>query len=83
MGATAWNVVKDVVLFVVGIGGIVYQLVTGRVDFALLAVFTAMTGVPGLTNLLALLRPGSGIDSPPSPSPSGESGSESSPPSRR
>jgi hypothetical protein len=78
MGAQAWVIVKDVVLFTVGIGGIIYQLVTGTVDVALLAVFTAMTGVPGLTNLLSLLRPGPATGSPSSSSAPGPSGSDSS-----
>lgn len=69
-------VAKDVALFVVGLGGIVYQLVTGRVDVALLAVFTAMTGVPGLTNLISLLR-GLDTSAPPSPSLQPPSASDS------
>ena len=62
------EVAKDVTLFVVGLGGIIFQLVTGEVNFALLAVFTAMTGVPGLTNLVLLIRGGYVTDSPPSTS---------------
>jgi hypothetical protein len=69
-------VAKDLVLFLVGLGGIVYQLLTGNVDIALLAVFTAMTGVPGVTNLISLLR-GLGTSSLPSSSPSPSSESES------
>jgi hypothetical protein len=68
MSGQAWTITKDVALFVAGLGGIVYQLLTGEVDIALLTVFTAMTGVPGLTNLVSLLRNGSGITSPPSTS---------------
>lgn len=56
-------VAKDLILFVVGLGGIIFQLVTGQVNFALLAVFTAMTGVPGLTNMISLLRGGFGTAS--------------------
>lgn len=60
------TVAKDVLLFVGGMVGIAYQTVTGHVNFALLAVFTAMTGVPGLTNMISLIR---GSDTkPPSPS---------------
>jgi len=72
--------VKDVMLFAVGLGGIVYQLVTDAVNVPLLMVFTAMTGVPGLTNLVSLIRGGFVTDSsrstsppPPSPTDSGPS----------
>lgn len=58
------SIIRDVILFIVGVGGIVYQLITGEVNFALLAVFTAMTGVPGLTNMISLLRGGLGTVSP-------------------
>lgn len=74
-----WVVAKDVTLFVVGVGGIVYQLLSGDVNVALLAVFTAMTGVPGLTNLLSLVRGGLDTSSPSSTSPSPVSESESQP----
>lgn len=56
-------VTKDIILFVLGVGGIVYQLVTGNVNFGLLAVFTAMAGVPGVTNMISLLRGGFGTGS--------------------
>lgn len=76
MSVHGWNVTKDVALFAVGLGGIVYQQVTGQVDVALLAVFTAMTGVPGLTNLLSLLR-GSGTASSRSTGPLSDSAPDS------
>lgn len=72
-------VAKDSLLFTVGLGGIVYQLLTGRVDVALLAVFTAMTGVPGLTNLVSLLRGDSDTSGTRSPSPSRPSPPDSQP----
>lgn len=49
-------VTRDVILLVFGLAGIGYQQVTGEVNFVLLAIFTAMTGIPGLVNLLPLLR---------------------------
>lgn len=71
------EVIKDVVLFVVGLGGIIFQLVTGNVNVALLAVFTAMTGVPGLTNLVLLLKDGFVTGSPSSTSAPPRSDSDS------
>lgn len=52
----AITVGRDLTLFVFGLAGIAYQQVTGNVNFVLLAIFTAMTGVPGLVNLIALSR---------------------------
>lgn len=52
------TVVKDLVLFAVGLGGIIYQLLTGNVNIWLLMVFVTMTGMPGLTSLLALFKSG-------------------------
>lgn len=52
--------VKDMLLFFGGLAGIGYQQVTGEVNVFLLMIFTAMTGVPGLTSLISMWR-GSGI----------------------
>lgn len=52
----AVSVTRDLVLLVFGLSGIAYQQVTGEVNFVLLAIFTTMTGIPGLVNLLPLLR---------------------------
>lgn len=52
----AITVGRDLTLFVFGLAGIAYQQVTGDVNFVLLAIFTAMTGVPGLVNLITLSR---------------------------
>jgi hypothetical protein len=79
MSVQGWNVARDAVTFAVGIGGIVYQQLTGQVDVALLAVFTGMVGVPGVTNLLSLIRGGFGTNSPPSTSLSVQSEQESRP----
>jgi hypothetical protein len=49
-------IAKDLILFFGGLTGIGYQQITGDVNTLLLVIFTAMTGVPGLTNLIALLR---------------------------
>lgn len=74
-------IVKDVVLFATGLSGIVYQQLTGKVDEALLLVFTVMVGLPGALALWTL-KSSSSTASPssPSPSPSPPSGSESSSP---
>lgn len=56
-------IAKDAILFLGGLSGIAYQQVTGNVNFVFLAIFTAMTGIPGLTNLIFLLR-GSSTDLP-------------------
>lgn len=49
-------IVKDLVLFFGGLAGIAYQQLTGNVNMVLLLIFTAMTGVPGLTNIISLIR---------------------------
>lgn len=49
-------VFKDLTLFLGGLTGIGYQQITGDVNTVLLIIFTAMTGVPGLTNLISLFR---------------------------
>ena len=68
------SVTKDTVLCAVGIGGIIWQQVTGDVNFALLGVFTAMAGVPGLTNIISMVRgPGTASSSQPSVSPESHS----------
>lgn len=50
------SVGRDLVLFVFGLVGISFQQVTGNVNFVLLAIFTAMTGMPGLAHLIVLSR---------------------------
>ncbi len=47
---------KDLTQFLCGVAGIGYQQYTGQVNIFLLAVFTMMMGLPGITNLLALFR---------------------------
>jgi len=49
-------IVKDLILFFGGLTGIAYQQITGNVNIVLLMIFTAMTGVPGLTNIISLVR---------------------------
>lgn len=76
MKPTRMAVVRDVILFVFGLAGIGYQTVTGKVDIALLIVFTTMVGTPGLTNLISVLR-GSDTESPSLPPASQPPASES------
>lgn len=71
-----WTVTRDALLFVGGMTGIGYMTVSGNVNLALLAVFTAMTGVPGLTNMISLIR-GSGTESPPPSSAPPDSSTDS------
>jgi hypothetical protein len=71
-----WAIIRDVLLFAGGMAGVGYQTVTGEVNYGLLAVFTTMLGIPGLTNLISLTR-GSATKLPPSPSASPESSGES------
>ena len=70
-------IAKDLILFLGGLFGIGYQQVSGDVNTVLLVIFTAMTGVPGLTNLVALLR-GTPIELEPPASVSESSESNSS-----
>jgi hypothetical protein len=47
---------KSWILLVAGLAGIGYQQWTGEVSWILLLIFTSMTGVPVVTNLISLLR---------------------------
>jgi uncharacterized membrane protein HdeD (DUF308 family) len=67
-------IAKDVILFSVGIFGIMFQLLTGEVNALLLGVFTSILGIPAVTNIFSLLKQAG--ESPPPPSPS-EPSSES------
>lgn len=49
-------IAKDLILFFGGLIGIAYQQITGNVNVVLLMIFTAMTGVPGLMNIISLVR---------------------------
>ena len=49
-------IVKDLILFFGGLAGIAYQQITDNVNIMLLLIFTAMTGVPGLTQIISLVR---------------------------
>lgn len=69
-------VAKDTLLFLGGLSGIGYQQISGDVNTTLLVVFVAMTGVPGLTSLIALVRgPLTGSQPSSSASPSADSDS--------
>lgn len=73
-------ILKDLALFTGGLSGIAYQQITQDVNIFLLLVFTAMTGVPGLTNILSLLRNSPSVldsSSPQQQPPAQESGSAS------
>lgn len=51
------TIAKDLILFLIGIGGIGYQQVTGKFNLALALIYALATGIPGVTNLFALFRP--------------------------
>jgi hypothetical protein len=61
--------VKEWLLLLAGLAGITYQLITGEINLALLLVFTAMTGVPGLAHVLSLIRNSPIVLQSPSPQP--------------
>jgi hypothetical protein len=67
------TVLRDLLLLGVGIFGILYQLVTGKTDPALLVVFTTMLGIPGVANVLWLLKQSG---EPPQPEPPSDSSSD-------
>jgi hypothetical protein len=48
--------IKTWVLLVAGLAGIGYQQYIGKTDWVLLLIFSAMTGVPGITELISLIR---------------------------
>lgn len=54
--STVVVVIRDLVLLGVGSFGIVYQQISGVINVPLLAVYTAMVGVPGAAGVLKLLR---------------------------
>lgn len=54
---------RDVGFIVVGLGGIIYQQITGLVNVELLLVYLALLGVPGALGLLQLR--GNGSSGPP------------------
>lgn len=68
------TVVRDVLFLAVGLGGIIWQQITGTVNVELLIVYTTLLGVPSVIALKKLYpgRP----ETPPTPEPS-----SSSPPS--
>jgi hypothetical protein len=69
------TVVRDVTFLVIGLGGITYQQVTGRVNVELLLVYTGLLGVPAAV-AVKKLYPGR-TETPPTVEPS----SPSQPPS--
>ena len=47
---------KTWILLVAGLAGIGYQQYNGQTDWVLLLIFSAMIGIPGLTEVINLLR---------------------------
>ncbi|TDD37906.1 hypothetical protein E1287_07565 [Actinomadura sp. KC06] len=70
----AWlKVVRDVVCMVIGAGGIIWQLASGKPDLAVLGFLAALMYVPSLFAAHWLSQPptggGSSVPQPPPPSP--------------
>lgn len=76
--STVVSVVRDLTLLGVGSFGILYQQLTGAVNVPLLALYTAMVGVPGAARVVQLLARSAAIEPPSSesrePSQSGAPG---------
>jgi len=47
---------KSWLLLIAGLAGIGYQQWTGEVNWILLLVFTTMTGIPGIAEIISLIR---------------------------
>jgi hypothetical protein len=58
MNQTREEKAKSWILLIAGMAGIGYQQYTGETDWVLLVIFIAMTGVPGVTTLIALIKTG-------------------------
>lgn len=62
---------RDSVLFLFGLGGLAYQMITGQVNTAMVIVCALMAGVPGAAGLVSLLsgrpEPTNGSASPSQP----------------
>jgi hypothetical protein len=53
----AWlAILRDITLLGIGTFGILHQEWTGHVNVALLGVYTAMLGVPGVARVIAVFR---------------------------
>jgi len=66
----AWfGVLRDITLLGIGTFGILHQEWTGHVNVALLTVYTAMLGVPGVARVIEVFRTISTnfVESSPSP----------------
>lgn len=70
---------RDSILFLFGLGGLTYQMITGRVNTALVIVCALMAGVPGVAGLVSLLLPNASTSSSESSSPPESSERSSSP----
>lgn len=76
-GPSRFVVVKDALLLGVGLGGIVYQTVTGDVNPILTGVFMAMLGLPGVSGVISAVRSTTPPSSPPPAQQSSSQPSES------
>lgn len=79
MSAQKEDRLKSWILLLAGLSGIGYQQYTGKTDWMLLLIFTVMTGVPGVTTIISLLRSSqTTLQSSLPPSEESAQGSESS-----
>lgn len=79
----AWlRVVRDVVCMVIGAGGMVWQLASGKPDLAVLGFLAVLMYAPGVLAGRSLTQPGTGGQSSQSPpsSPSHSSSTTPTPP---
>lgn len=56
MNTSSEEKLKSWILLAAGLFGIGYQQWSGKTDWVLLLIFTAMTGVPGLTKIISLIK---------------------------
>jgi hypothetical protein len=79
-GTKVFAVVRDTLCLLVGLGGLIFQQVTGKTNTELIAAWLMLLGfaVPGATALRHLARAGR-TETPPTPEPSSPSSAPSSP----
>lgn len=75
-----YTVARDTLCLLVGLGGLIFQQITGRTNTELIAAWLMLLGfaVPGVTALRHLARAGR-TETPPTAEPSSSSSAPSSP----
>lgn len=77
-GTKVFAIARDVLFLAVGLGGLIFQQVTGKTNTELIAAWLMLLGflVPGVTALTHLARAGK-PETPPTPEPSSSSSAPS------